>query len=232
MGSPRSTANASRASRLGPIPRPVTEADGSVRWSVSGMASGGQWEDASFDCDGNLTASEAVKYRDVGARVDIEDVRSGFRFTAVGGSARQTRGTGGPGTSSYSQSVATYGGMVAWEGRRLGIGGGVLRDEGGASVPSLYLRLGQREHAHFRMDVEPLSETRLASGGYRSGIEFKNGFVGLSFSPYYQKFSQTALFADINVPVTRRLDVRLMGTWGPGIQTSQSGFGAGLRLHH
>jgi hypothetical protein len=216
--------------QLGPIPQPLTEPDGTVRWSVSGMAAGGQWEDATFDCDGNLTSSEAIKYRDIGGRVDIEEPRSGLRFTAVAGSARRSSASV-PNGMAYNQSVATYGGMVAWEGRHVGLGGGVLHDPDGVDLPSVYLRLGRRETAHFRMEVEPLSETRMQAGAFRSGVGFKDGFVGVTFSPYLEKFSQIALFGDINVPLARNLDLRLAGTAGPGIETAQWGIGAGLRLH-
>jgi len=215
--------------QLGPIPQPVTEPDGSVHWSLSAMAAKGQWEDASFDCDGNLTGSEAAPYRDVGGRVDVE-LPQGIRFTAVAGSAQHTssyfNGTG------YNYDVTTWGGMVAWEGNRIGTGVGIVHDQEGQNKPSFFLRTGRRDHAHFLMEVEPLSETRMMAGVMRTGIGFKYGVVGLTFSPYYEKFSQTAVFGDFNIPVTHFLDVRLAGTAGPGIETSQWGFGAGLRLHH
>jgi hypothetical protein len=215
--------------QLGPIPQPVTEPDGKVRWGLSAMAGGGQWEDASFDCDGNLVGTEAIEYRDIGGRVDIEDPGTGLRFTAVAGSAQQSSGSGGGGFGASTWSVATYGAMVAWEGRHVGIGGGLLRDPEEGHMPSVYLRFGKREKANFRMEVEPLSETRMQAGVFRTGVGFKQGFVGITLGPYTEK---VALFSDVNVPLTPSLDLRLAGTVGPGYEHLVWGAGAGLRLHH
>jgi hypothetical protein len=215
--------------QLGPLPQPVAEPDGSVHWSVSGMAATGQWEDADFDCDGNLTGSEAAKFNDIGGRVDVETPQ-GIRFSAAGGSARQSFETDVVG-ATYDQSVVTFGGLVAWEGQHIGLGGGIVRDQDGENLPSVYLRIGRREVAHFLMEVEPMSETRMMSGVFRSGVGFKQGFVGLTFSPYTEKFSQAALSGDFNVPVSRAVDLRLAGMIGPGIETFQWGAGAGIRVH-
>jgi len=216
--------------QLGPIPQPVTEPDGAVHWSVSGMAAQGQWEDASFDCDGTLTSSEANKFSDIGGRVDVESPQ-GIRFTAVAGSARRSS-VPVPNGTAYEYSTMTYGALVAWEASHIGMGGGIIHDPDGLNAPSVYLRIGRRDVAHLRMEVEPMTETRMMAGVVRTGVGFKQGFVGLAFSPYLEKFSQTTIFGDVNVPVTRGVDVRLAGMAGPGIRTFQWGLGAGLRLHH
>jgi len=215
--------------QLGPIPRPVPEPDGTVHWSVSGMAARGQWEDASFDCDGNLSSSQAAAYKDIGGRLDVE-MPEGIRFSAVAGNSQHTSSYYSG--SGYDYSVTTWGGMVAWEGSRIGLGAGVVRDQDGQNQPSIYLRTGRRDKVHFRMEAEPITETRMMAGVARFGVGFKYGAAGLTFSPYYEKLSQTALYGDFNIPVTHSLDIRLAGTAGPGIETSQWGFGAGLRLHH
>lgn len=216
--------------QLGPLPQRTVDSAGQVRWSVSAMAGKGQWEDASFDCDGNLVSAVPAKYQDIGVRVDVESPgTSPVRLTLAAGSSRHTGDFGG---TPVTGSATTYGAQLAWEPRPIGIGFGVVRDETGELLPSTYLRVGRRDRVHLRLESAPPSETRLMAGVFRAGIGFKNGTVGLGFGPYAEKTSQAVVFGDFNLPLSRSVDLRLGAQGGPGIEVGQWGFAAGLRIHN
>ncbi len=209
-----------------PLPHAVTDEVGSVRWTFSAMAGAGTWEDASFDCSGNLIGAEAARYQDIGAKVEMLDPRSHLHVSLAGGSTRRSATSG-----SYPSATGAFGGMqVAWEGRRAGVGGGLVTSPGEATRPNIYLRIGDGSHGHFRMEVMPLTETHAMAGVFRVGVGFAKGFAGFTYGPFFETTKQTTAFADLALPLSRSLDVRLGVNAGPGEEVFQWGLAAGLRL--
>ena len=211
--------------QLGPLPAASVDTTGKVRWAISSMASAGTWEAASFDCNGDLVDSHAAPYRDIGARVDRMDPRSGLRVSAVGGITHRSD------PYSYYGGTATFAGIqFALENPRLGLGAGVVSAQYEPAEPSLYLRLGRADHSHFRMEINPLSETRSFASAMRAGVGFRQGVAGLAFNRDIEKLSQATGFIDLSVPVSRHLDLRVAMQGGPGVRTSQWGLAGGLKV--
>jgi len=214
--------------QLGPLPRAATDDAGRVRWSLSTMAGAGTWEDAAFDCQGNVVDAEAVPFRDVGARADVLDPRSGAHVAVAASTQHERRAQ-----SSYPGSYATVtGGMqVGWEARSVGLGAGFVRLPDHTTAPSLTMRVGPTDQVHLRFDVRPLSETPSLAGDARFGVGFRGGFAGLALSRYAEEFSQSAAFVDLALPMSRRVDLRVAGNFGPGERVAQWGLAAGVRVH-
>ncbi len=214
-----------------PSPQITRDSTGRLRVSVAGGQ--GRWEDAQFDCEGNLVGAEPVDVSSYGARVDAM-LTPTLRATVAAGSVSGRRNAGGDwGSGKFG------GGQLAYEGQHVGIGGGFTTNPVPAelSVPNAYLRLGNANKAHFRLDVLEPTEMFYQQPVVRLGVGFGTGaerrvggFVGLGFGPLYQNSAQTVVAADLAVPVGR-FDLLLRGHAGPGNRISQWGWGGGMRLH-
>jgi len=213
-----------------PLPQPSDDSTGRFRLSLAGGT--GRWEDAQFDCDGNLVSAQPVPVTSYGARADAM-LTPTVRATVSGGaaSAREYGATerhGGFGA-----------GQIALEGSRVGFGMGVSVNpllDGGAH-PNFYLRLGNADGAHFRTDAFEPSEAAYLQPEVRIGVGFNTGsvrrvggFVGLGFGPYFDQASQTVVTGDLYIPVGKA-DLLLRAQGGPGAGLAQWGLGAGLRLN-
>jgi hypothetical protein len=202
----------------------------------------GEWEDASFDCNGHLTGSTAVPTRSAGAKFEYLGSGGALRVTAVGG----RWWTDNPwyyGPDGYHRSVShDFAGLqLALEGRKIGFGIGVaghpVTDEGTSTMASVYARLGDVGRIHFQVDVNPPTETPGMMGTVRFGLGFGkglerrvNGFVGAAWGPYGEQFQQEVLVADIGIPLSRSFDLLIRGSAGPGAGTAQWATGGGLRV--
>lgn len=217
--------------QAGPLPRLEHTDTGKTRWSLSMMGGRGRWEDPSFNCAGDVIGAEQVTTRDLGGKFDLESGK--FHISAAAGRLSQSRYSDVP-----SSNVALFGGQVAHEGTKVGVGFGVTRswwsgDRNGL-VGSFYLRLGKATKAHIRMDVNPITELPGLVGSTRFGIGFPAGFIGFTVDPYAQDgggLYDTNLLADLAVPVHRNVDLRLVARGGTGNRQSQYGVGAGVRIH-
>jgi len=212
-----------------PLPGPADDSTGRYRISLGGGT--GRWEDAQFDCDGNLVGSEPVPVTSYGARADAM-LTPTVRATVSGGaaSAREYGATklhGGFGA-----------GQIALEGTRAGIGVGVSVNPllEGRAHPNFYLRLGNADAAHFRADVFEPSEAAFLQPEVRIGVGFNTGsvrrvggFVGLGFGPYFEQSSQTVVTGELYIPVGKT-DLLLRAQGGPGAGLAQWGLGGGLRF--
>jgi hypothetical protein len=197
----------------------------------------GEWEDASFDCDGNWTGSTAVPTRSAGATLEYLGSEGSLRLTAVGG--RWSMDNPSSYAGGYSRTFAGL--QVAVEGRKFGLGFGMVShppmDESRSTMGSFYARLGDIDDGHFRVEVNPPSETPGMMGVVRVGIGFgkglerrPNGFLGAVWGPYTEQLGQGVLLADIGIPLSRSLDLLVRGSAGPGAGKAQWAAGGGLRV--
>jgi len=211
----------------------VPDSTGRVRLSVA--TGTGEWENASFDCEGRVTDAISVPSRSTGGRLDLHLDDGLSHITVVGGRTW----TDDP----LMAQGAYFGGLYAAEVQKAGVALGVIR-RGRASGdteirPTFLLRLGDVDRAHLRFDIYPASETPTLSGDLRVGVGFGqgrrrklSGFVGLGRGPYQEKAEQSVLTADLGVPVGGFLDVLLRGyLGGRSTDARQWGAGAGLRLN-
>lgn len=201
----------------------------------------GEWENASFDCDGNLTGSVAMPTRSGGAKLEYLRRDGALRLTAVGGRWwMDDPWHYAPDGFHHSVSRDFAGLQVALEGRRVGFGVGLvshpLSEDGQPFMGSFYARLGNIRRAHFQAEVNPPTETPGMMGTVRLGLGFgkglerrTNGFVGLAWGPYTDKGQQGVLVADVGIPLSRSLDLLVRGSAGPGVGTAQWAAGGGLR---
>jgi hypothetical protein len=215
--------------QVGPLPRLEPKESGGTKWSLSLMGGSGRWENPSFNCAGDLVGAEPVDLRNVGGKLDVE--RGRLRVSASGSSLHRGAPSGAPGPS-----LGVFGGLIAYEGNKVGIGGGAMRDwwsESGTGVlGSFYLRIGRAPKAHLLVEVNPISEIPGVMGPFRFGIGFAYGFIGAAMDPYaVDRFREASLLADIAVPVARSVDVRLAGRAGSGYKVGQYGVGGGIRIH-
>ena len=199
----------------------------------------GEWEDASFDCDGNWTGSVGAPARSAGAKLDYRSSDGALRLTAVGG---RWWSDGNPGYYMAATRSAFVGAQIAYELPGIGIGAGLLSRAfvtDATTVPSFYLRLGPRDRTHVLMEVFPLTETPTMMGTVRTGVGFGqgltsrrrvNGFVGLAWGPYTDELGQGVVVADLAFPVTRSLEFLVRGNIGPGAGMAEWAAGGGMRM--
>jgi hypothetical protein len=104
-------------------------------------------------------------------------------------------------------------------------------------LPSLYLRLGDREGRFFQTDVLAPSPFPGAAGLIRGGVGFRrdrtSGFFGLS-TGRSMDFSEGATdnggpFVELKLPLGQSLDVLIAGSWFSGEEHSDWGAGIGLQ---
>jgi hypothetical protein len=213
------------------------------RYRLTLGAAGGQWENAEFSCDGSLLSTTPVRYRAVGIQLD-QWAAPHVRLTAFGGATGQTVGVTEatePGSSDpYIESFdGAFGGVqLAYEGQHLGAGFGVTRVPGvnGFVAPAPYLRFGNMDGAHFRLEVLSPNPAFPTSGWGRAGVGFNkghlrgtSGFVGLAIGPVDYD-SKLALTGEVGVPMHGRMSGQFQGLLGPGERLMQWNAGVGLRI--
>jgi hypothetical protein len=198
----------------------------------------GEWEDASFDCNGNWTGSVGVPASSAGAKLDYLAGGGTLRVTAVGG---RWWSPGNAGDYMAGSRATFAGALVAYEGRGIGLGAGLVShpfQTDLTSGPSFYLRLGRNDRAHFQTEVFPLTETPTMMGTVRIGVGFAqgpadrprvNGFVGLAWGPYTDEVGQGVLLADFGFPLSTSMELMVRGSAGPGAGKAQWAMGGGLR---
>ncbi|HEU5259983.1 MAG TPA: hypothetical protein VFU41_01025 [Gemmatimonadales bacterium] len=212
------------------------------RYRVTVGFGGGQWENEEFSCEGNLLSTTPVRYRSGGVQLDAWPDPH-LRLTAFGGSTGETVGATIATDPQYSSSyVERYdgpfgGAQVAFEGQRFGIGIGVTTLSGvdGFTGAAPYVRIGNMDKPHLRMDVMTPNPALPSVGWGRVGVGFNNGhlrgtggFLGLGFGPVDYN-SKAALIGEIRLPIAPRLAGQVQGLVGPGENASQWSAGLGLR---
>jgi len=191
---------------------------------------GGQFEQRSINCAGDVTDSWPVGFRTAGAQVDAWPNRR-FRLSTFGG------------LYMTESNHRPYGGFqLAAEGQKVGLGIGAAHSpfaEFEGTVPSGYVRFGNIDRAHFRFDVFPVTPVLGVTGDvFRTGVGFNQGqvhgtrgFLGVSIGPYADQAYGGGIFAELYQPVGRRLSVGVLGSYRLSEDYFDAGLGIGLRYH-
>ncbi len=216
-------------------PLPVAP-DSLGRYRITAAYGGGQWENAEFSCDGQLLSSTPVRYRSAGAQIDAWP-QPDLRLTAFAGTTTTHVGA----TDGESADIKDYegpfgGAQLAYEGQRFGVGMGLTSLSGtdGFTGPSLYLRIGDRDHAHFRFERLAPNPAFPTTGWARFGVGFnkghlrgRSGFFGVAAGPEDYR-GKVALAGELGFPIARRLRSQVQVLVGPGERTTQWNVGLGL----
>jgi hypothetical protein len=165
-------------------------------------------------------------------------------LTAFGGTASQSVGETIAPDSIYSipfiePFAGPYGGgELAYEGQKFGFGLGItqLSTTEGSPFPAIYLRLGNIDKSHFRLETFTPSPAlpsvawgRMGFGFNKGHLRGTGGFIGLGLGPPDYN-TKAALLGELRVPVGRRLTAQFHGLVGPGERYAQWGFGTGLQF--
>jgi hypothetical protein len=143
----------------------------------------GQFENALYGCEGDFISSEAIPFQSAGMLAEYWS-SSALRLSLSGGGA-WLDGT----------SYGMVGGQAAYEGAGFGFGIGAVRTpfpDSPPFSPSIYLRIGNVENIHFRMDSYYPSyglgmtgdAFRIGMGANRRSQRGVSSFFGLSGTPY------------------------------------------------
>jgi hypothetical protein len=203
-----------------------TDASGRVQLSVGYGA--GQFEDRSLNCSGDIIGIEPVPFRAGGAQLDLWPNGS-TRISAFGG------------WSAGVMDDAWGGVQGAWEGRFVGLGFGVAHApfHDVHTVPSTYLRLGNRDGLHFRSETfPPTTAIGITGDVFRMGVGFNRGlragprwFAGATLGPYVDERGGGGIFGEVELPIQSRLDLSLGASLRDATQYFDGGGRVGLRYH-
>jgi hypothetical protein len=191
---------------------------------------GGQFEDRTIGCSGEVLSARPVPFNAGGLQLDYW-ASNQVRLSGFGGFVTQNGVGSGWG-----------GAQAAFEGRYVGLGLGVASvpfDEFNGAVPSAYVRFGSRDHAHFRMDAfHPTTALGATGDVFRIGVGFnrglrhgKRGFFGFNVGPYSDESHVCGFFSEFETPIASRLDMSVGGSWRPSEEESDAGIRVGLRYH-
>jgi len=207
-----------------------TQVDELGRTRVTFGYAKGRVEDYFVDCSGNRIGSQEYAYDALGGLIDVWPSDE-VRLSAFAGRRSSTPELdpadyppGAIPSEASTRSFAQYGGQVAMEWRNFGIGAGVStgrRDPfEGQTVPNFYLRAGNIDGLHARLDFNQPDETYREPDNLRTGLASHMGllrgvswFAGLN-TCYCGEDYQTAGFVNATVPLTRNLDVVGKGLYG------------------
>lgn len=189
---------------------------------------GGQYENVLRDCQGNVLGTSAVQFRGAGGQVDLWPSRS-LRLTAFGGSM----------SASDDEWQGGYvGGLLAMELQKFGLGAGEARVPGAVLWPTGYLRIGDRDDLHFRIDIAPPSPPFGTFGAVRVGLGYRLGHVrrtnflgGLALCSGPCNDSGVSLFGELGIPMVSNMDLELRALLGPGNDYLNSGLSVAGRFH-
>ena len=217
-------------------PLPVPTDTGTVTVSVGATA--GQYELVSRSCEGDVVSDYGVPVRNAAMEVEYRPGDIPLRATAYGGGTTIERGVDGPGPG-LTQGGPFLGGVVAYEGGRLGVGAGsvLLPGDEFEVMPSLYFRVGWEEGVHLRTDFLTPTPLPGASGLARLGVGFPFGdehggaLLGLSAGRALDLSDEWngGPFAEISYGITPSLEALVAGSWFSSEFHADWGLGAGIR---
>jgi len=196
------------------------------KWSIQVGAAAGQYEVVTRSCAGDILTTRPVEFLSGGAVVEYD--ASNVRFDLFGG-VTSVEG-------QLDRDGPFLGGFVAYEGGPAGFGGGVVSLPSG-TLPSIYLRLGNRDAFHFRTDFVSPDPAPGVTGVFRAGFGFPVGRARAltGFSAYRGLDVEEAsdwggLFAEVNVPLGGIVEGRLAGSVHFPEEHADWATGIGLRI--
>lgn len=210
-------------------PPVVVQSDGKGGFEVSIGAGAGQYEVVRRSCYGGFVSSRPVPVRTGGVLLEFEPSAYPFRVAGFGGA---TSVSGEP----SDQGGLYAGALVAYEGGWIGLGAGFVLIPGNQTVPSLYLRFGDREGGFFQSDLFAPSPFLGATGLLRTGVGFRgdrtSGFLGFSTGRALEwgegNWDKGGAFGELKFPLSGSLDALIAASWFPGEEHSDWGAGIGL----
>lgn len=207
--------------------QPVIRPNGSLGF----MIAGGSGEQAQLSCDGSVISSDRVGYRAAALEADY-DLSPTVRVEAGAGVAG----------SDYGSHRGGFGGLrlrADWRG--FGLGGGFAvapgtddYDADSSIWPSVYLRVGGAQGAHFRADVFPTSAlaaqhvVRIGAGVNAVDRSRVSGFVGLAGIGLGEGASGVA--GELTVPMSSGFALRAEGHYAAGEERDVYGMAVGGRF--
>lgn len=210
-------------------PPVLVQSDGDGGLEISVGYTAGQYEVVQRSCSGAFLSSRPVPVRTGGVLVEYEP-SAPFRFAGFGG---VTSVSGEP----FDEGGPYVGALVAYEGDWLGVGAGPVLVPGNRTLPSLYLRFGDREGGFFQTDLFAPSPVPGATGMYRVGLGYRGertrGFFGIAGGRAFNLQESTTdnggLFGELTFPLGGSLDGLVAGSWFAGEEHADWGAGLGLR---
>lgn len=181
----------------------------------------GQYEVRRYSCAGNYLGADPQPFSSVTAHTDLWP---NHRFRLSGFAGRY---------SNSAQHNPIYGAAAALEFRRVGLGFGRAFGYSEDAIPSLYLRFGDIDKAHFRFDVAYPSAAFPVTGDLRLGVGFNQGVKGGSRgvfgisvpNTYANGTVGTGPFLEITVPTFDRFGISLHGVYRPSREYTDWGLG-------
>jgi hypothetical protein len=216
----------------------VRESNGRLRIAVGGEF--GSYENQFVNCSGETVGRQTVRFRTVGGEAEAW-IKPTVRVMGYGGDMTATGTSGSNLDPAYEGGFG--GGLVALEGRKLGIGLGVSvapdQDVVGTSrtwaMP--YLRFGALDRVHLRLDANgpgtpggPPERFRLSLArgyGMERRVAWRFG-LGVGFFPTESDDVSGNLSGEIGIPLNRYLDLGLGGSYRAPNGGNAGGFG---RIH-
>lgn len=208
------------------LPPVVIQSNEDGKWSIEVGAGAGQYEVVTRSCSGDVLSTRPVEFVTGGAVVEYEV--SNVRFDLFGGSTSVQ--------GELERDGLFLGGLVAYEGTGFGLGGGVVGLPSG-TMPSIYLRMGNRDRVHFRTDFLAPDPTPGVTGLFRAGLGFPIGstralagfsaFRGLDLD---EASDWGGLFAELGVPLGGVVEARLAGSVHFPEEHADWAVGIGLRV--
>lgn len=203
---------------------------------LTGGIATGSYEYKTFDCNGGLTSANPVDVTSGGGRIDVLGEK--WRASACAGVISEDQK---PQFDSAEDFDGPFiGGQVAAEWKYFGLGGGGVDVGGrdGFTVPSFYLRGGNADRLHVRIDLFPPSEClgntpwcRLGFGHNLGRAPGQRVLIGTGLFPFtYADQLEPRLFADYAHPLGPIVELQLHSQVGQGAEMTQWSLGAGLTI--
>lgn len=195
------------------------EVDSVGRLRLSFGFSGGGYEAQRLSCDGGILDREDVGVSEATAEVEYWAAPS--VRTVVYGAVLNTTSERPPEERINRLVAGVHGGiLVAWEGRSIGVGGGVATvprgsaDGGDSLSPAFYFRAGKLDGAHFRVETGGAGLPGLTAKVARVGVGFgqgqrrgPSGQFGVGFTPYPSPDGTPIYYGSLLFPLSRTVDI-------------------------
>jgi hypothetical protein len=203
----------------------------------------GQLEYATLACDGSVIDADAAPYRTVAAEVEHWVVPGKLRL----------HGSGGYQWADSASSRGPFGAvLLAYDGRKIGIGAGLAQihaanwlpspdvaryEPGLITLPTAYVRFGNRDRVHLRSELfppgvhTPAEGFRLVIGYNQFDARRASGYAGLAVISASSNAEATmGIVGEFFAPVSASLALGVHGFASPGYREAQTGLAAQARL--